>query len=87
MSWNVLFIGTPENVVKALRENTEKLSGYSKTEYETALPSMVHLVSQNFGNPQQLVKVVANGHGWAENGFPKNGTLTVEVSQIYGVIV
>ena len=87
MSWSVLFIGKPEKVVEALNENSEKLSGYSKTEYDNALPNMVGLVQQNFGNDAQLVKIVANGHGFIENGHPKNGTLSIEISQIYGVLV
>lgn len=87
MSWSVLFIGEPEKVVKALNENSDKLSGYSKTEYDNALPHMVALVQQNFGNINQLVKIVASGHGYIENGVPKQSTLTCEVSQIYGVLV
>lgn len=87
MSWSVLFIGKPEKVVEALKENSEKLSGYSKTEYENALPNMVNLVNQNFGNQNQLVKIVANGHGMIENGTPKNGTFSIEISQIYGLVV
>lgn len=66
MSWSVTFIGKPENVSKALKEHSEKIDGYSKVEYDAALPHLDGLVTQNFNTqfPDSIVvRVNASGHG------------------------
>lgn len=66
MSWSVTFIGKPENVSKALKEHSSKIDGYSKEEFDAALPHLDALVSQNFNtqHPEAVVvKLVASGHG------------------------
>lgn len=82
MSWSLIYIGTPENVSKALKENSEKLTDKSKEEYDLALPHMVGLVEQNYSGTYPLIlKIEASGHGY--NGanncqvsiLPMNGTL------------
>lgn len=66
MSWSVTFIGKPENVSNALKANSELLSGYSKEEFDAALPHLDALVSQNFNADEKyppVIKLVASGHG------------------------
>lgn len=87
MSWSIGFIGTPDKIVEALNAHSEKLDGYSKTEYDKALPNMVNLVQQNFGQINQVLEVMGNGHGYIENGEPKYGSCSFSVKIIPGVIV
>lgn len=89
MSWSINFIGTPERVAAALEGYVEKvgLSGPSKEEYEKALPNMVSLVKQNFGNENELVQIAANGSGYIENGVPKTSRCNVNITTIYGALV
>ena len=64
MSWSVNFIGSPENVSKALDANSANLTGQSKVEYDAALPHIKALVEQNVNNNYPIcIKVDANGHG------------------------
>ncbi len=67
MSWSVTFIGKPENVSKALNAQSEQLSGYSKEEFDAALPHLDGLVMQNFRVDDQygplMVKITASGSG------------------------
>lgn len=87
MSWSVSFFGKPEKVAEALEAYSEKLSGYSKEEYDKALPLMTGLVRQNFGNESQLIKFSGNGHGTIVDGVPKNGNCNVTIESAYGLIV
>ena len=87
MSWSISFIGKPEKVAEALEAHSDKLSGVSKEEYDKALPNMVSLVKQNFGNEGELVKISANGHGYIDNGVAKNSRCNVDITSIYGVLV
>lgn len=90
MSWNITFIGKPENVVKALEEQSTKFSGYSKVEYDAALPHLVGLVKENFNNNgiDIVVKVDASGHGYAgTDGIDQYRQCKSSVEQLYGVLV
>jgi hypothetical protein len=88
MSWSVNFIGKQEKVVSALEEHSTKLDGQSKVEYDSALPSLVALVKQNFNKDQHvIVKITANGHGHVSNGEEKYRTCSVSIENIYGVLV
>jgi hypothetical protein len=64
MSWSVSHTGTPQEVVGALREHSEGLSGQSKAEYEDALPHLVALVEQNFGREgEKPPRLTLSAHG------------------------
>jgi hypothetical protein len=86
MSWSVVFIGKPENVAAALNEQSEKLDGASKVEYDAALPHLVGIVEQNFGENSPAVKITANGHGYT-NGEQSSRQLTVSIELMYGTLV
>ncbi len=88
MSYSVGFTGKPAKVVEALEAYSNQLSGYSKEEYDKALPHIVGLVSQNFGNGENtMIECSANGHGQIVDGVPQNSTCQVTIKHVYGVLV
>ncbi len=87
MSWSVTFFGKPEKVAEALEAYSEKLSDYSKEEYDKALPHMVALVKQNFGQEQQLIKFSGSGHGTKTNGVSTQSYFVMSIEAAYGLLV
>lgn len=87
MSWSISFMGAPAKVVEALEAHSEKLNGQSKVEYDSAVPHMVGLVKEIFGEEGAIVKVAASGHGSAVDGEQKNRTISATVERIYGILV
>lgn len=85
MSWSITVIGKPENVAVALELESNKMDGQSKIEYESALPNLVGLVKENFGNASQIIKISANGHGFS--GDPSYRQCAVSIESLYGSIV
>lgn len=86
MSWSVTFIGKPENVSKALKEHSLKIDGFSKEEYDAALPHLDALVTQNFNANVEyppLVKIVASGHGQKDS----YGYCVSSIETLSGVLV
>jgi hypothetical protein len=64
MSWSISFIGKSENVSQALKDNSAKLSGASKEEYDAVLPHLVGLVEQNYNKPNNpVIQISASGSG------------------------
>ena len=88
MSWSVSAIGKPANVVKYLKDQSEKQSGQSKVEYDDALPHLVGLVEQVFseGDPP-CVKISANGSGFARDGKQVQRSCSVVVETNYTTLV
>lgn len=84
MSWSVNFIGKPEKVVEALQAQSEKMSGESKVEYDSALPHLTGLVKENFGY-DYVVNLSASGHG--QTGEKPYRQLTAKIELIYGLLV
>ena len=87
MSWSIQFIGKPENVVKALNEQSVKFNNQSRVEYDSALPHMVALVKENFGPDDIVLKIIASGHGMANAKEQIDRYFTISIERIYGVIV
>lgn len=86
MSWSVTFIGWPENVSKALQEHSSKIDGYSKVEYDAALPHLDALVTQNFNSNAEyspVVKITASGHGQKDS----YGYCVSSIETLSGVMV
>ena len=84
MSWSVNFIGKPGKVIEALQKQSDNLSGESKAEYDSALPHLVGLVAENFGN-DYAIKIAAAGHGYT--GEKSQRQLTASIELIYGLLV
>lgn len=89
MSWNVSFIGKPENVVEALTAHSATLTGQSKVEYDEVYPAIATLVSQNVSTSEgNLIKVVANGHAnIGTDGIKTYGQCSVSVESFYSALV
>lgn len=87
MSWSITFVGKPDNVVKALGEQSAKLDGQSKLEYDSVLPHLVGMVKENFGNQSMIVKLTASGHGYASGGEQINRQLTASLEIFYATLV
>ncbi len=87
MSWSITLIGKPENVAAALEQQSEKMDGQSKIEYDSSLPHFVALVKENFGDNTPLVKFSANGHGYAVNGEQKQRQCNCCIELIYATLV
>lgn len=63
MSWSTSTTGTPEQCKAYLQEYGSTLTDQSKQEYDAALPHILGIVEQNFGNPGRHISVLAYGHG------------------------
>lgn len=87
MSWSVTFIGKVENVVAALEEQSKKMEGQSKVEFDSVLPHLVGIAKENFGMDNPLLKVTASGHGYAADGKQVNRQCVVNVERVYGMLV
>jgi hypothetical protein len=88
MSWSVTFIGHPENIVKALQQKSEELDGYSKAEYDLALPHLIGLVKQNFNKIiEPVIKITASGHGYGTDFEPQYNTCQVSIENLNGSLV
>lgn len=75
MSWSVSIIGKPEAVVAELEKESERMSGQSKVEFDSAKPHLAGLVRENFKKPgstawlgEPFVHLEANGSGCSEGG-------------------
>jgi hypothetical protein len=87
MSWSINFIGKPENVAAALVEQSAKMDGQSKVEYDAALPHFVALVKENFGPNPPFVKLAASGHGFETNKEGRYRQCSVTLEFIHGTLV
>ncbi len=87
MSWSIAIIGSPENVATALTAQSEKLEGQSKVEFDSAMPHLIGLVKENFGPDNPVVKLAANGHGYAADGEQKQRYFTATIERVYVTIV
>lgn len=78
-----MYVGTPDNIVKALDAESERLTGDSKAEFDKVKPGLVALVQSNFNadNPPAL-KLVASGHAYSANGEPKYGNCSVSLENL-----
>lgn len=90
MSWSVNIIGHPENIASALTVESEKQEGQSKVEFDAALPHMVALVKENFnpaGLPPPVVKLTANGHGYANADGQQQRYFAASIEVVYATLV
>lgn len=82
MSWSFRVMGKPDAVVRALEEESGKLTGQSKIEFDEALPHLIGLVKQNFNQQGSIptIKIDANGSGSSKDGvqFCRSCTARIE---------
>lgn len=85
MSWSVNYVGNPENITKKLQENSEKLSGKSKEEYDEALPHLIALIGMNYNKqyPNFAIKLIASGHAYSDvQGTNSYSNCQVEITSL-----
>jgi len=92
MSWSVQLIGKPENIVTALDEESAKLDGESKAEFDAVLPALKTLAQNNFsiggeGFVEPLLRLEAAGHGHTRGGERVSCSVAVKLESLYGRIV
>jgi hypothetical protein len=88
MSWSIIFIGTPDNISKALAKHSEQLTGKSKEEFDIALPHLAGLVGQNFNKTSEpVLKLMANGHAYDSNGVPEYSNCQVVIENLGAALV
>lgn len=83
MSWSITLIGTPDRIGAALDAESLKQQGQSKVEFDAALPGLKCLLASNFdkreGARQRVLKLKANGSGFAQTNTTPEGSKTEEV--------
>lgn len=92
MSWSVSLIGYPENVVRALDEEGEKLRDVSREEFDAAKPALAALVRENFakegsGYVAPVVRLDASGSGYSRDGEHLSRSVTVKLEPSYSRLV
>ncbi|MGD9644298.1 MAG: hypothetical protein AB7U73_01210 [Pirellulales bacterium] len=85
MSWSFNAIGKPELIAQALEQESAKLSGQCKLEFDDALPHLTSLLRQNFaqhgsGYHEPLIEFSASGSGSAKS-VPDGDTVKTEQMQ------
>lgn len=71
MSWSVSYIGKPEAIKRKLVEESARLTGQSKEEFDSAKPALDNLLDQNLENG--VVQLNAHGHATITDGVKTYG--------------
>lgn len=87
MSWSVNYIGTAQKIIDALNEQSEKFTGQTKEEFDAALPHLRGLLAENYAEKQPLLKLDASGSGYSVGGEQKQRQCSVQLQQLWGVLV
>lgn len=89
MSWSVSCVGTRDAICRHLDEQSTKLTGFSKEEFDAALPHMKGLVNQNISKsaPNRLIKLVASGHGSKSGDEITDLNCVVSIEPFWGHLV
>lgn len=69
MSFSVTFIGKPAAIKRKLEEESARLTGQSKAEFDAVRPALDTILDQNVGN--SVVQLHANGHATFEQRPPQ----------------
>ena len=80
MSWSIHVIGKPEAIKRRLDEESERLTGQSKEEFDAVKPALATIMDQQVGNG--VVKLSANGHATFTDGAKTYGQCNVQVETI-----
>lgn len=88
MSWSVNYIGTAQNIINALNEQSEKFTGQTKEEFDAALPHIRGLLAENYAPEKPpLLKLDASGSGYSVGGEQKQRQCSVQIQQLWGALV
>ncbi len=86
MSWSISLIGKSDAVIAAIEEESTKLSGQSRTEFDGIKEHLKGLVAANSGQ-YAIVRLEANGHAAFDDGSKTYSTCTVTLTPFYGRFV
>lgn len=82
MSFSITRIGKPDAIKRALSEESARLSGQSKEEFDAVVPALETILDQQVGNG--VIHLSANGHATFNDGKKTYGTVNVEVKPLGG---
>lgn len=71
MSFSVTCIGKPEAIKRKLAEESERLMGQSREEFDAVRPALDTILDQNVGNG--VVRLDVNGHATFSSGDNPDG--------------
>jgi hypothetical protein len=80
MSFSVTFVGKPEGIKRKLAEESERLTGQSKTEFDAVKAALEMILDQQVGNG--AVYLNANGHASFADGVKTYGSVSVQVKTL-----
>ncbi|MEP6743424.1 MAG: hypothetical protein ABJB61_13075 [bacterium] len=80
MSFSVIFIGKPEAIKRKLAEESNRLTGQSKDEFNALRPALETILDQQFGNG--AISLNAYGHASFTDGEKTFGNCGVEVKPL-----
>jgi len=80
MSFSVSFVGKPKAIKRKLAEESARLTGQSKEEFDAVCPALDTILDQQMGNG--AVHLSANGHATFVAGAKTYGTCQVEVKTL-----
>lgn len=81
MSFAVTFIGKPDAIKRKLVEESARLTGYSKIEFDAVKPALDTILEQQIGNG--AIYLSANGHASIlPDGVKTSGQCHVEVKTL-----
>lgn len=84
MSFSITVIGKPDAIKRRLAEESARLNGQSKEEFDAIKPAIDAVLDQQVGNG--CMRVSANGHasfeGEGETRKKTYGTCTVEIQNL-----
>lgn len=85
MSWSFYAIGTVEKLSEALEKESERLTGFSKEEFDAAKPHLVGLLSQNVN--VGAVQLEASGHASKKDGKIDYANCSVNIKTLGQILV
>lgn len=80
MSFSVTCIGKPDAIKRKLVEESARLTGQSKTEFDALKPALDTILDQQVGNG--VVRLDANGHATFTDGVKTYGNCNVDVKSL-----
>lgn len=89
MSWSFSAIGTPQKIIDAIQEESNRLTDQSKVEFDDAMPHLKGLVAENFSNAPAsvLLNIFANGSGSPANGQQIQRSCCVKIERMYAKLL
>lgn len=83
MSFSVSYVGKPDAIKRKLVEESDRLTGHSKEEFDAVKPALETILDQHVNN-HSPISLSANGHASFTDGVKTSGQCSVEVKTLYG---